>query len=570
MCGIAGIVGEIDAELAAQMSRMLMHRGPDGDGTYVDERAGVVLAHRRLAILDLSRAARQPMTSRDARWTITFNGEIFNYIELREELSGPWRSASDTEVLVEACAKWGLEKTLARVNGMFAFALWDSQQRTLYLARDRVGEKPLVYYSDAHRLAFASEIKALAELAGRRLDPAAVELFLALGYVPAPMAIFRRCRKLEPGHYLKWRAGRSEVRRYWFPEKTVGARERVALRPLIADAVRVRLRSDVPVALYLSGGVDSSIVAAESGPSIEAFTVAFEENQTDLAYARRVARHLGLQHHVVEVGGRSLLEQLDSILWHYDEPFADSSLVPAYALARAIGGKYKVVLNGDGGDEAFAGYRHYEHIRTKQIVKAAAARAGVLDGRAGDATQVYLQSKSVFRREERIGLMGAQSNGDHLSQFIDADAFLRCAPADSALKRALWCDRHLYLPNDLTYKMDIALMAAGIEGRAAFLDHRVLEAAQSLPEGDLVRNRQKKIALREAYRGILPDAVLDRPKLGFGAPIGRWLREGLRRTAQDFLPCALLERQPQTGASGMRLWTLLLFALWARAWRATW
>jgi asparagine synthase (glutamine-hydrolysing) len=557
------------ARLVEDMTASLAHRGPDGGGLFSN--GHVALGHQRLAILDLSPAGAQPMTSRDGRWTIALNGEIFNYRELQGELGGlPFRSSTDTEVLLEACAAWGVERVLERSIGMFALALWDHRDRELTLARDRVGEKPLVYFWDGQTLAFASELKALGRLHSGSLDAEAVEAYLALGYVPAPLAIFRHTRKLAAGHWLRWKDGALTVRRWWFPEQASPPLGRTPferqeeLRALVADAVRLRLRADVPVALALSGGIDSSVIAAEAkrqGATPDAFTVVFDGQDTDLPYARRMARELDLRHEVFRASA-SPLDQSE-----YDEPFADSSAVAALALARALGGRYKVVLNGDGGDEAFGGYRHYEYIGVKRLLKRAASAAGLTDGRGSEG--VYVSSKTTFREGERSSLLNGHAAAGALPRLLSADEFLRASPR-GILKQALWSDRHLYLANNLAYKMDIALGACGIEGRAPLLDHRILEFAQGLPDGELVRGREKKILLRDAYRGQLPAEVVDRPKHGFGAPIEAWLSGPLRGLARELLPCPLLDSARQRNLGGQRLWTLLVFAAWARQWSATW
>lgn len=561
-----------------RMTAAIGHRGPDGEGYFSGE--GVALGHKRLAILDLSGAAAQPMRSHDGRWTMAFNGEIFNYrelrSELRQELPGDFSSASDTEVLLEACAAWGVENALHRSIGMFAFALWDERNRELTLARDRCGEKPLVYFWDGATFAFASELKALSALHSSRLDPAAVDAYFALGYVPAPLAIFRDCRKLPPGHLLRFRNRSLSLRRWWFPERAEPRASRTRaqkideLRALMGDAVRLRLRSDVPVALCLSGGVDSSVIAAECArqkASVDAFTVAFDGDETGLAHARTIAAKFGLSHHVIRTRAGSAARQVEDASAHYDEPFADSSSLPSLDLARALGGRHKVILTGDGGDEAFAGYPHYVRIRAKQWLKRAAAMAGLKDGKG--SLDVYVQSKTLFRLTERMRLLASNAAGDTLSVLLGADPYLKQA-GSGALFKALWSDRHLHLPNDLTYKTDTALGAFGMENRAPFLDHRLLEWAQGLDSGDLVHGRERKVLLREAYWSDLPASVLAGSKQGFGAPIRAWLAgplEGLRR---ELLPCPLLDAASQAGASGQRLWTLLAFALWARAWRATW
>jgi asparagine synthase (glutamine-hydrolysing) len=554
------------------------HRGPDGEGIFVgssgaDPSGHVALGHRRLAILDLSDAGGQPMTSGDGRWTIVLNGEIFNYVELGRELGGPFRSGTDTEVLLEACAQWGVEKTLSRAAGMFAFGLWDARERELTLARDRVGEKPLVYFHRARMLAFASELKALGAFHDRRLDSQAMDAYLALGYIPAPLAIFRGCRKLEPGHLLRFKDGAAELRRWWHPEQAVPGRERTRpervarLRSLVAEAVRLRLRADVPVAIFLSGGVDSSVIAAEcgrQGAKVQAFTADFGGGHPDLAHAVRVAGHLRLPHEVLKIDADRALAGFQKLLWHYDEPFADSSSIPTSALAEALEGRYKVVLNGEGGDEAFGGYRHYEYIAAKQAIKAAGAAVGLADG----STNVYVESKTAFRAGERTRLLNGSFSGNSLSWLLRRETY--APPSGGALKRAMWSDRHLYLSNDLTYKIDIALAACGMEGRAPFLDHRLLEWTQSLPSEDLVRGREKKVLLRAAYERDLPPEVLGRSKHGFGAPIEQWLAGPLRELARDVTPCPLLEAGPQRKLQGQKLWTMVAFAEWARQWKATW
>jgi asparagine synthase (glutamine-hydrolysing) len=276
-----------------------------------------------------------------------------------------------------------------------------------------------------------------------------------------------------------------------------------------------------------------------------------------------------LPHHVLEAHAGQTALDFERLLWHYDEPFADSSAVPCFALARAIGGRYKVILNGDGGDEALGGYRHYEHIGAKQALKAAAAAAGLCDGAGAGKTGVYVQSKAMFRAAHRHRLLNGHSGGNALDTLLAANPF-RAADGGSALARALWTDRHLSLANGLTYKMDIALGAFGMEGRAPFLDHRLLEWTQSLPAGELVRGSEKKILLRAAYAGQLPSEVLNRPKHGFGAPVDRWLRGPLRDLVAEALPCPLLEREGQQHWTGQRLWTLLTLSQWARQWSATW
>jgi len=597
MCGIAGIVstnGKLAAEILPSMCDVVFHRGPDDEGLFTSTTGLAALGHRRLSILDLSSRGRQPMATPDGRYAISFNGEVYNYVELRAELQSRgvvFTTGTDTEVVLRAYETWGVN-ALERLAGMFAFAIWDEGDRRLFIARDRIGKKPLLYYWDGSRFAFCSELKQLLAIPRFRpeLDPAAVELYLSFGYIPAPASIFKQVRKLPAAHYLELSGGRLDIRRYWFPErsKTIPAADRrqrlEELKSLLSDAVRIRLRSDVPIAMFLSGGVDSAAIAAECGAQghdIQAFTTTFDHDQTDLPFAELVAKHLGLRHEVVRTTGDAIGDEIHKIIWHYDEPFADTSSIPSYYIARACQGRFRVVLNGDGGDEAFGGYRHYEHVREKQLIKNVAIALGLKDGRVNRPWHVYFQSKSLFRRAERAALLGDRLQADcAVSEFLDSEVFLRAYCSPNALKRALWADRHVYLPNDLLFKMDIALMASHIEGRSPFLDHRLLEWAQELPTRDIVSGSQKKVLLREALRHRLPHEVLDRPKHGFGAPIASWLRNSLADISHAFLPTPLFERRPQLqvldvfrqsdGRSAGRVWTLLMFALWAKQWNVSW
>jgi asparagine synthase (glutamine-hydrolysing) len=361
--------------------------------------------------------------------------------------------------------------------------------------------------------------------------------------------------------------GEPRVSRWWRPacDATQNGDRHTALRERLGEAVRQLLRADVPVALSLSGGVDSSVIAAEcvrQGAAPETFTVRFEGQSGDVDAAGLVARHLGLRHQVLDESG--VAPDIERMTRHYDEPFADSSAIPSLVLAQALAGRYKVVLNGDGGDEVFGGYRHYQHIRIKQTLKAAAAAVGLCDGGRAGRAGVYVQSKATFRAIER----GRFMNGHGLGNSLDGVAF--STPPECALEEAMWIDRHLALANGLNYKTDIAYGAFDIEGRAPFLDHRLGEWARGLSPEELVRGREKKILLRAAYAADLPAKVLNRPKQGFGAPIARWLRGPLRELAGDMLPCPLLARELQARRSGQQLWTLLMFALWSREWRASW
>ena len=583
------------ADCIAAMNRTLRHRGPDDEGLFTDPAGGAWLAHRRLAIIDLTQGGHQPMSSSDGRFTAILNGEIYNYLELRQELVrlhvGPFLSESDTEVLLAAYRQWGPD-CLDRLVGMFAFAVWDRREQQLFVARDRIGKKPLAYYWDGKTLAFASEIKALRVVPGvdGTLDPEAVSSYLALGYIPAPRSVYKSVKKLLPGHFLMLRDGVLKCQRYWHPEQHQsphdGRRagdEEVA--SLIADAVRLRLRSDVPTALFLSGGIDSSVIAVEcarQAADIRTITVAFDEDPTDLPYAQSVATHLGYSLETVRVNGGDAVKDFGEIFRQYDEPFADTSNLPSFLIAKATRGVAKVVLNGDGGDEVFGGYTHYEWVAVKQRMKALGSVIGLCDGHLFDPRLTYFQSKNVFRTQERAALLGDKlTDGDSLETLLRADPFLGAYGNLTPLDLAMRSDLHLYLPNDLMFKMDIALMSFGIEGRSPLLDHRLIECALRLDERDRVAGREKKVMLKRLYSDLLPPDVLSRPKAGFGAPIGEWLTSSLRTLVDRCLPTPLFEttfqerlisgfRDGSDKRDAARLWTLLAFALWADEWSATW
>jgi asparagine synthase (glutamine-hydrolysing) len=596
MCGIAGILSrKLEAgSVAAGLRDRMRHRGPDDAGLFVCAEQNIALAHQRLSIIDLSSEAHQPMSTADGRWTIVFNGEIYNYVELKRELADDvqFRTESDTEVLLEAYRRWGHD-VLQKLRGPFAFAIWDKVERSLFIARDRVGKRPLYYSWDETDFAFASELKALRALPGfdPQIDPAAADCYFALGYVPAPHTIFRGVRKLAAGHSLTLRDGSLSLQRYWRPEdvSTMPAEDREVrlseCRALVADAVKVRLRADVPVGVFLSGGVDSSIVAYEAvaqGGRPEAVSVSFEGDQTDLPYATLMAERLGLRHHTVEVAGPGT-DDIVAIVNHYDEPFADSSNVPSYLMARASRGLFKVALNGDGGDEAFAGYRHYEHIAIKQLTKSIASALTLCDGQFRNPWSVYLQSKAHFNRRHRKALLGQLSgtSPDAFGEWIEREPFLRAFPGGDALKRALWADRHVNLANGLMYKMDMALGAFGMEGRSPLLDAPLLDWAQGLGASDLVVGRVRKVVLGAAYAGKIPREILRRGKKGFGAPIDFWLRGPIRDLAKSMLPCPSLVRSAQSDLLAAyydrsdarvanKIWTLLVFAIWSDKVKAHW
>jgi asparagine synthase (glutamine-hydrolysing) len=622
MCGIAGRVNlasgtPVDKRQLQEMCNLLAHRGPDGSGVILDGAVG--LGHRRLAIIDLSEAAGQPMVTPDGRFTITFNGEIYNYVELRDELirrGRQFRTDSDTEVLLAAYEAFG-PGCLSKLRGMFAFAIWDARERTLFAARDRVGKKPLYYRLDRDGLAFASESKAfLADPAFEVTpDPRSLLLYLTYGYIPAPFSIFTGVRQLEPGHYLVYRDGKVETTRYWslahMPKRHVSEQDALAeLDELLTESVRLRLISDVPIGAFLSGGVDSGTVVALmarcGGPAVKTFSIGFDERDfSELTQARAVAERYGTRHHEIVVRPDALAV-LPTLTWHYGEPFADSSAIPTYYVAQATRQHVTVALNGDGGDESFAGYSRYieperaaMYGRIPHGLRTAAARmAGALP--AGH------RFDSAWARSQRwLTVMQGHASDRYTQSMMSLDAHLRrrlctadflsraeAAPPEELLAAQfrnatgldeidamLAVDVNTYLPGDILVKVDIATMANSLEGRSPFLDHRVMEFAATLPSEMKLHRGVRKYLLKQFARRFLPSEIIDRPKKGFSVPLADWLRGDLREMVHDVLldrradrgilepqAVARLVHEHETGAYDWQgpIWTLLMLELWYR------
>jgi len=622
MCGIAGKcfhdpARAVDAGLLMRMGTALAHRGPDDAGTVCDGAVGLLA--RRLAIQDLSPAGHQPMASPDGRLWITFNGEIYNFLLLRDELERQgirFRSRSDTEVILALYARHG-PACLAHLRGMFAFAIWDRQERTLFAARDRLGKKPFFYYQGPDAFVFASESKALLQdpEVPAVPDPVALHHYLTYGYVPAPWSAFRGVRKLPPAHYLLLRNGRLTLERYWTlrycPQRQAAEPQLIdELLERLTEAVRLRLIADVPVGALLSGGLDSSTIVAlvrrvTSGP-VRTFSIGFDRPDYDeTRYARLVAQHLGTEHHeaVVKPDAASGLQQL---VWHYGEPFADSSALPSLALCEMARGFVTVALNGDGGDEGFLGYERYLATHLLGRLDRLPAPARRLAGAAGrwlpagapkslpyrlrwlagalglDPRRRYATWMTCFANEAKAALytpaLAAELRGTDSLALLEAAVAASDAPTD--LERVAHADVALYLPDDLLVKMDIASMAHSLEVRSPFLDHHVMEFAASLPARMKLRGRTQKYLLRRAMRGLLPAPILRRPKMGFAVPIDHWLRHELREMAYDLLldgrarqrgyfQPEVVRRYLEEHAAGCgyhhsRLWSLLVLEQWHR------
>jgi asparagine synthase (glutamine-hydrolysing) len=619
MCGICGLYGMESSEdpdrTIRRMTETIAHRGPDGAGIFVDE--GVALGHRRLSVIDLSSAGAQPMTLGAA--TVVYNGECYNFLKLRIEMEGlghVFGGHSDTEVLLHAYQAWGLAG-LERLEGIFAFALWDAARRRLILMRDRLGIKPLFYSWQAGRLVFGSEIKAVLAGGGvdRGLDDQALMEFLWYGNAFEERTIFRGVRALQPGSRLVIEAGQARLETWWRVEAWLTRATRdssrhdaaVAVREAVDTAVARQLVSDVPVGLFLSGGVDSSSIAASasiaSGHRLASFSVAFDYDKgvNELPKARLVAQTLGLDHHELRIRGDALEEVISALVQVHDEPFADAANIPLYLLARELRGKIKVVLQGDGGDEMFAGYRRYSVLRAAALWRlwprglapvihtlfrgrgARIARVGAAASNADAAVRMALLLTVETLRDPPTAMLT-----DAARQRLEAStdpfaAYRRCASRFvnfEPVQQMLLTDISLQLPSQFLAKVDRATMAHGIEARVPLLDEGVASLAIGLPVALKIRGRQKKIVLRDAMRSRLPPEILDGPKTGFGVPYEEWLRgalHGFARAAildntfverfgldRTHLATALAEHRSRRRDRGFLLWKLLQLALWSR------
>jgi len=647
VCGLAGVFrdpagGRSELEqLAGRMADQLVHRGPDDRGVWCDEQAGIALGFRRLSIIDLSENGHQPMRSASGRFTAVFNGEIYNYVELGRELSDSgarFRGHSDTEVMLAAFERWGVEAAIRRFIGMFAIAVWDHDSRCLHLVRDRLGIKPLFVLAQPGLIAFGSELKALFVVPGfdRELDARALGEYLRYLYVPAPRTIFRNVTKLLPGHILTIRDPRAPLPEsvpYWSVERVVhssGAEasslsvEEAVLEGerLLQDAVRLRMRADVPVGAFLSGGIDSSTVVALmqacSPRPVKTYTIGFDDGEYDEApRAARVAEHLGTDHTEILLTAQAALDLVPQMADTFDEPFADPSQIPTYLVCRESRRAVTVALSGDGGDEIFGGYNRYiagQHLLRRAARVPSGVRrlvaAGVTAVSPDRWDQIYGALAPVLPRRARqrlageklhkIGFLLRQSGvpgmyRSLLSAWQDPAAVADVGEADgvaerilaegnglSLLDRMMLCDQLSYLPDDLLAKVDRASMAVSLEVRLPLLDHRVVEFSWRAPRELKVRNGEGKWLLRRVLDRYVPRELVERPKMGFSVPIDRWLRGELRGWAEDLLAAdelrrsGLLRPEPirqtwerfQAGKTrdGLRLWAVLMFQAWHRRW----
>jgi asparagine synthase (glutamine-hydrolysing) len=624
MCGIAGVLyadpaRPLDLGILQAMGRSIAHRGPDAEGFWTDP--GLGLVHRRLSIIDLA-GGDQPLGNEDGSVQVVFNGEIYNFQELRSGLEARghrFRTRSDTEVLVHLYEEEG-ERLVERLRGMFAFALWDRTKRRLLLARDRLGIKPLYYYRDSEKLVFGSEIKSILQHPGveRKIDVGALESYLAFGMVPGERSIFRDMRKLPAAHVLMVQPGSPDAhpRRYWQlrlePDHHISAEQwQEAVRSKVDEAVRSHLMADVPLGAFLSGGLDSSAVVscsagASAGP-LQTFSIGFvEEEFSELPYAREVARQFGT-YHTEEVVTPDAVSLLDDLTYYYDEPFADSSAIPTFLVSRLASRRVKVVLSGDGGDEAFGGYSRYAHDLKEAAIRRrlpawfrrlALGPLGRIWPKADwlprplraktfltnlslDSGSAYANTLAICRPPLRRRLLArdlaASLNGHPPEEVIQAAH--AAAHADDPLGGMIAADVATLLPDDFLVKVDRASMAHGLEVRPPLLDHELLELAARVPSRWKVHNGQTKWIFKEAYRDRLPAAAVDRPKHGFEIPVDAWLRGPLRERFEasvlkpgarvaDLIDADTAGRLYRShlrgiGRHGSTLWALLVLARWA-------
>jgi asparagine synthase (glutamine-hydrolysing) len=594
MCGIAGvwdfrrrIAPEDLRNRAQQLAQSLAHRGPDGEGVFVDSSTCCALAHRRLSIIDLSDQGRQPMTSSCGRFTISYNGEIYNTGELANDLvrcGRRFRGRSDTEVLLEGCAEYGIEVFIQRVNGIFAFALYDRKLQLLWLCRDRIGVKPIYYTVLDDQLLFASELGALARYPGfsRRINRNAVAAFLRNSYVPGEHCIYDDVYKVAPSELLLFKSdGESRSETYWSLPRVVrnGLAEPITspneaqgrLTSLLQDSVKRQMAADVPLGGLLSGGIDSSLVVSmmqeESNRPVDTFTVGFTDREFDeSSYAAAIARHLGTNHHEIVLSPENTLEIIPELARIYDEPFSDSSQIPTVLLSRLVRQQVTVGLSGDGGDELFAGYSRYPQMRKvsqilellpSSLVQGLCRMVSLMPEGWGKAVArsipMAYQGSGWVERAQNLALRLIENvdevypymhchwpdPGVVMCDYVDSAPLLYETKArelvDSSVSRWQYLDMLHYLPDDILVKIDRASMAASLELRVPLLDHRVVELAWQIPEMMKIRGPKGKIILRRILADYLPPELFERPKMGFGIPISEWLRGPLRLWAEDLI-----------------------------------
>ena len=626
MCGITGFIDlwstssarDDDSRAATldSMCRVIWHRGPDDQGVMLED--GVALGMRRLSIIDLA-GGHQPISNEDNSVTIVFNGEIYNYRELQKTLQSRGHrfvTNSDTETIVHAYEEFGAS-CLDQLRGMFAFAIWDDRNQKLFIARDRVGKKPLYYsVTRSGALVFGSELKSLLEHpeVERKINPRALDAYFSLGYVPDPISIFENVEKLPPGHHLTFTCGRLTVERYWdfsYDSNGNGNGHSASdyleeLRALLDEAVKLRLVSDVPLGAFLSGGIDSSTVVGlmsrHLGQPVKTFSIGFNEDSYDeLKYARLTAQKFGTEHHEFLVTP-DICEVVDQLAWHFDEPFADSSAIPTYVVSKLAREHVKVVLTGDGGDELFAGYSRYvtERQRSRFDLVPRFVKDGLMDplsrglphGAWGrnylhnvslDPIARYLDNVSVFTGLNKSALYSAGFS-DQLRDSSHLNAYFqelsRNVRTDAPLDSLLYIDSKTYLPGDILTKVDRMSMAVSLEARVPLLDHKLIEFVTRIPAAMKLAGNETKHLFKKAIADLVPAEIVNRPKQGFGVPIQYWINQQLRDRIRDTLndsrtlergyvsrkhvELLLDEHERGRRDHAMGLWSLLMLELWHR------
>lgn len=623
MCGISGfwdtsrqLNNDLLPSIVQQMSNSLIHRGPDDSGIWVDTEVGIALGHRRLAILDLSPEGHQPMTSANGRYVIVFNGEIYNFLELRrqlESLGHGFRGHSDTEVMLASFSQWGVLDATQYFNGMFAFALWDRQERVLHLGRDRLGEKPLCYGWVGNTLLFASELKAFKAYPNflAEINRDALALFLNYGYIPAPDSIYKGIYKLPSATVLSWngKTVHPQPVSYWSAREVAelginqpftgsDTEALTQLEALLKDAVGMRMVSDVPLGAFLSGGIDSSTIVAlmqvQSSLPVKTFSIGFHEKEYNEAqYARAVAHHLGTDHTELYVTPSEALAIIPKLPILFDEPFSDTSQIPTFLLSQLARQQVIVSLSGDAGDELFAGYNRYFWSRRiwqkvawmPLAVRQIAARALTLNNWkrsdklrklvevlvSANQDEIYSNLVSRWKQPETI-VIGCSEPVTALS------ARQPYANLPDFTQKMMFLDLVRYLPDNILVKVDRATMGVSLEGRIPFLDHRVVEFAWRIPLSMKIRNGQGKWLLRQVLYKYVPKHLVERPKMGFGVPIDSWLRGPLRDWAEELLNESRLRQEGFLNPQPIRqkwkehlagdrnwqyhLWDILMFQAW--------
>jgi asparagine synthase (glutamine-hydrolysing) len=626
MCGISGLFEyrrkeELPRDVIHRMNESIKHRGPDDEGIFVD--GGVGLGHRRLSIIDVA-GGHQPLCNEDETVWVLLNGEIYNFQELHQELvslNHRFRTRSDTEAIVHLYEEYG-EECFARLRGMFAIAIWDSRNRKLLLARDRIGEKPLFYSADSHRIVFGSELKALlaSELISKEIDPLALSDYFSYGYISSPKSIYKSVRKLRPGHFLV--AAQNGVREcpYWdisFSPERIESRSVTdwseAIRHQLCDSTRAQLMSDVPLGAFLSGGVDSSSIVAMMSHLMDrpvtTCSIGFPNKEFDESdYARQIARKFNTDH-FEEIVAPSALEIMPKLVWHYDEPFADSSAIPTYYVSRVARQRVTVALGGDGGDENFGGYRRYRFdlfenslrnavpgwIRTAicgplgriypglawapRVFRAKAT----LQSLARNPLEGYFNSVSIFRPDEKRRLLSHDFQRS-IDGYDSVDVFKHHydrVDSQDPLTKIQYVDMKTYLPDDIFTKVDRAAMAVSLEVRAPLVDHRLMELVARIPSNLKIRRGEGKFILKEAMKSMLPENVLYRRKQGFAVPLKHWFRGELKDAtystmfSQDdgildksYLRKIWNQHQSGTFDRSAYLWCVLMYCKWKEAFQA--